>query len=154
MLIRPETIIEFQRAVEEAVGHDACAKMMMAGGIAGGSRSSQRYRALSGGGGEDIVRFMCWIGGELGWGDFHLKALDDESGKLIVEVADSAFAEAYGRSERSVCHLIRGVLAGLGKQVFGGDVRATEEACLAKGDARCRFEIALFHRDESKSNES
>ncbi|HID63498.1 MAG TPA: hypothetical protein EYP49_12280, partial [Anaerolineae bacterium] len=37
MLIRPDTVVDFQKAVEAEVGPEKCAEMMMAGGYTGGS---------------------------------------------------------------------------------------------------------------------
>ena len=141
MLIRPDTIIDFQKAVEAAVGQERCAEMMMAGGITGGSRSSRKYKRDLGHSDVETVQFMCKMGGELGWGIFQLVLLDMESGRLVIEVTDSPFAVAYGQSDVSVCHMMRGVLAGLGSSIFKGEVLSSETTCLAKGDMRCRFEI-------------
>ncbi len=144
LLIRPETVVGFQKAVEAEVGIEECARMMLAGGRAGGSASSRSYREMLSCGKEDIVDFMCEMGCELGWGDFQLHLLDLGTKQLVVDVADSAFAEAYGPSPTGVCHLIRGVLEGLGASVFEGETRSLETACRARGDKICRFEINAF----------
>jgi predicted hydrocarbon binding protein len=144
MLIRPDTIVDFQKAVEAAVGQENCAEMMTAGGMTGGSKSSQQYRKLLGCSEEDIVNFMWSMGDQLGWGVFNLILLDMKSERLVVEVSNSPFADAYGRSEASVCHIIRGVLAGLSSTIFKGKVLSLETTCVAKGDKRCRFEITKY----------
>lgn len=141
MLIRPDTIVGFQKAVEAAVGQEKCAEIMMAGGITGGTKSSQQYKKAFDCSEEEIVSLMCKMGGELGWGDFHLQQLDKEAGHLVVEVTDSPFAAAYGQSEVSVCHMIRGVMIALGTLIFKGKVSSFETTCIAKGNERCRFEI-------------
>lgn len=141
LLIRPDTLIDFQKAVEAEVGSERCAAMMMAGGVTGGARSAARYKdefALSD---AQIVDFMCTMGREIGWGHFTLTELDTQAQRLVVEVSDSPFAAAYGASDHGVCHLIRGVLAGLAAGIFGAEVRAVEAACRARGDAVCRFEL-------------
>ena len=141
MFIRPEVIATWQKALEAEVGLEKCAEMMMAAGNVGGSKSSQRYKEVFGYSEQEIVEFMCKMGGEIGWGIFSLAHLDVEQGKMIIEVGDSPFAAAYGPAESSVCHLIRGVMAGLGGGVLGGDVSSLETACAAKGDSICRFEV-------------
>jgi predicted hydrocarbon binding protein len=144
MLIRPDTVVDFQKAVEEMVGPERCAEAMMAGGYTGGSRSSRRYKELFNYTDEEIVAFMCQMGGEIGWGKFRLVELDAASKRLVVEVENSAFAEAYAQDELSslpVCHMIRGVLAGMAAGIFGGDVDSEEATCVAKGDSVCRFVI-------------
>ena len=141
MLIRPDTVVDFQKAVEAEVGPGKCAQMMMAGGYTGGSRSSKRYKEVFNYTGEEIVAFMCQMGGEIGWGKFNVIRLDVPGKEFIVEVENSAFAAAYSEADWGVCHMIRGVMAGMAVGIFGGDVVAEETLCRAKGDDRCRFEI-------------
>lgn len=141
MLIRPDTVVDFQKAVEALVGAERCAKAMMAGGYTGGSRSSKRYKEVFNYTDEQIVAFMCRMGGEIGWGRFNMVKLDVPGKELVVEVENSAFAAAYGKADRSVCHMIRGVLAGMAAGIFGGDVASEETECVAKGDRVCRFVI-------------
>jgi predicted hydrocarbon binding protein len=114
---------------------------MMAGGYTGGSRSSQRYRDVFNYSDEEIVAFMCNMGREIGWGDFEVEEFDKGGKRLIVQVRNSAFAEAYGSAEKGVCHMIRGVMAGMAAGIFGADVRSEETLCRAKGDGLCRFVI-------------
>jgi predicted hydrocarbon binding protein len=140
MLIRPDTVVDFQKAVEAELG-DRTAEMMMAGGYTGGSRSSQRYKEVFDYSDEEIVAFMCNMGREIGWGDFEVEEFDQEVRRLVVLVRNSAFAEAYGDADRGVCHLIRGVMAGMAAGIFGADVRSDETHCRAKGDPHCRFVI-------------
>ena len=141
MLIRPEVIAALQKSLEAEVGPEKCAEMMMAAGNVGGSKSSQRFKEVFNYNESEIVEFMCKMGGEIGWGIFRLEQLDLEQGKLVIEVGDSPFAAAYGPSDSSVCHLIRGVMAGLGGGIFGGEVTSLETTCAARGEARCRFEV-------------
>jgi predicted hydrocarbon binding protein len=140
MLIRPDTVVDFQKAVEAALG-DEVAEKMMAGGYTGGSRSSQRYKEVFNYSDEEIVAFMCNMGREIGWGDFEVEKLDGDGRELVVLVKNSAFAEAYGSADQGVCHMIRGVLAGLGAGIFGAEVSSEETHCRAKGDEFCRFVI-------------
>jgi predicted hydrocarbon binding protein len=140
MLIRPDTVVDFQKAVEEALG-DEVAESMMAGGYTGGSRSSKRYREVFGYSDEEIVSFMCNMGREIGWGNFEVEGFDKDGRELVVVVRNSAFAEAYGSAGGGVCHMIRGVMAGMAAGIFGGDVTSEETHCRAKGDDLCRFVI-------------
>ena len=141
MFIRPEVIATLHKLLEAEVGPEKCIEMLMAAGNVGGSKSSQRYKEVFGYSEQEIVEFMCKMGGEIGWGIFSLEHLDLDKGQMILEVGDSPFAAAYGQADSGVCHLIRGVMAGLGEGIFGGPVSSIETACAAKGDARCRFEV-------------
>ena len=140
LLIRPETLIDFQKAVEAELG-ERTGELIYAGGYTGGSLSSRRYKEVFGYSDEEIVNFMCRMGGQIGWGRFEVEALDPTAGRLVVRVYDSPFAEAYGPSDHGVCHFIRGVMAGLAAGIFGADVRAVETECAARGDPHCRFAV-------------
>lgn len=158
LLIRPETLVAFQLAIEAEVGPEKCAELMQAGGFTGGALSARRYRDAFGYSDREIAEFMCRMGGEIGWGHFTLVRLDVAGREMIVEVLDSPFAEAYralrplspgpplphrqkASGGEGVCHFIRGVLAGLGAGLFGGEVASAETTCQARGDPLCRFEV-------------
>lgn len=140
LLIRPETLASFQKAVEKEVGERA-GELLYAGGFTGGAASSRKYRETFRQSDAETARFLCHMGGQIGWGRFDLLECSHEAGRLVVEVHASPFAEAYGQSPRPVCHFIRGVLAGLADTVIGGAFVARETSCRARGDARCRFEV-------------
>lgn len=138
LLIRPETVVAFQKAVEDELGEGA-GDLMARGGQAGGTLSTRHCREAMGLSAEETARFMVAMGGQIGWGAFALERLDLEARELIVSVRASPFADAYGPSDRPVCHLIRGVMAGLAEGLFGGPVIAREEACASQGALACRF---------------
>ena len=141
LLIRPETIAGFQKALVESCGLQAEDKFF-AGGFSGGSLSTQKYKALHNFADREIIDFMMKMGNQIGWGHFSLEQFDPKAKRLCVIVRNSPFAQAYGESPQGVCHLIRGVLAGMAGVLLAGDCTAQEVNCLAKGDAYCRFEIA------------
>ncbi|MFQ5942659.1 MAG: V4R domain-containing protein [Anaerolineales bacterium] len=132
LLIRPETLSSMQAAADE----------LFAGGFTGGKLSGEKYKQTLGLTNAEAVDFMCRMGGEIGWGRFRVIELDETERRLVVEVKHSPFAEGYDEpSHNGVCHLTRGVLSGLATGLFGVEVGSSEEQCLAKGDALCRFEI-------------
>jgi predicted hydrocarbon binding protein len=140
ILIRPETIAGFQKAIAENFGKDAD-ENLFEGGYAGGSLSAKKYKALHNFSDHEIVEFMMNMGNQIGWGNFSLVRYDPTLKYLCVAVKDSPFAQAYGQSSRSVCHLIKGVLAGMASVLFAGDCTADEVECQARGDESCRFEV-------------
>lgn len=95
LLVRPETLVAFQLAVEAEVGPEKCAELMQAGGFTGGVLSARRYREVFGYSDREIAEFMCRMGQEIGWGRFTLVKLDTVKREIVVEVAHSPFAEAY-----------------------------------------------------------
>jgi len=140
LLVRPETLITFQRAIEKELGEKA-SQILYQSGFMGGTLSSKRYREVFGLSDEQIIHFMIEMGPQIGWGRFELGRFDPSKKILIVRVYHSPFAEAYGDSSSSVCHFIRGVLGGMASIVFGREIEAKEVACLSTGDECCRFEI-------------
>jgi predicted hydrocarbon binding protein len=140
LLIRPETIVGFQKALVENYGHEA-ADHLFEGGFTGGSLSAETYKKIHGFSDNEIVEFMMNMGSQIGWGHFSLKRYDPSVKYLSVTVKDSPFARAYGHSAQGVCHLVRGVLAGMASVLFAGECTADEVECQARGDERCRFEM-------------
>jgi predicted hydrocarbon binding protein len=142
LLIRPEPVIQFQKAVEAEVGFERAGELLYEGGFVGGQLSGRRYKEVFGLSDREAVEFMCRMGAQIGWGRFRLIEMDSKARRLTVEVDRSPFAELYGGGAAGgVCHLIRGVLAGLANGAFAAEVRAVEPRCLARGDACCRFEV-------------
>lgn len=138
LLIRPETLVDFQKAVEEQLP-EGTGDLLYAGGFTGGSLSSRRYKEVFGYTDEEIVEFMCNMGGQIGWGRFEVVELDANAGRLVIDVYASPFAEAYGTADAGVCHFIRGVVGGLTAGIFAADVDTRETQCTATGAAMCRF---------------
>ncbi len=87
------------------------------------------------------IEFMAKMGTEIGWGKFTVSSFEVGKRELVLTVESSPFAAAYGKAERGVCHLIRGVFGGLASGVFGCEVESRESECLAMGHARCKFVI-------------
>ena len=142
LLIRPETLMHFQHAVETEVGPDRAGELLYLGGFAGGQLSGRKFMETFGLGDREAVEFMCRMGSELGWGQLRLAGWDTETKSLEVQVTNSPFAGAYGGESRSgVCHLLRGVFGGLGATVFGVPVESDEPRCLAAGDSTCQIVV-------------
>jgi len=133
LLIRAETLVGLQKAVEQALG-DGAPACIVAGGRAGGARAAAALEGTA----EERARRLLRIGGEIGWGEFALERLTATG--LAVSVRHSPVAEAYGPSPRPVCHLIRGVLESLAVAVLGRPLAVAETACVAAGAPACRFE--------------
>ncbi len=140
LLIRPETLAAFQKAIEKEIGEKA-SRILFESGFQGGSLSSKKYREVFGFSDEEIVRFMMEMGSQIGWGRFELEGFDSAKKQFVVKVYHSPFAEAYGSSSKPICHITRGVLGGMASVVFGTKVEPKELSCLAMGDGCCRFEV-------------
>ena len=149
LLIRPETIVGFQKTIEKH-SRTGAQEALFQGGLRGGYLSAKKYKEKQNLSNSETIRVMMAMGAEIGWGNFQLIDCDFESQKLKVRVINSAFAEAYGDSSEGVCHLISGVLSGLATVLFGQNCAASETECLAKGDAHCVFHV-LESRDSNMS---
>lgn len=141
LLIRPETIVGFQKAIEEH-NRTSARDAFFQGGYQGGYLSAKKYKEIHHFSGSELIEFMMNMGTEIGWGHFKLNEYDSEKQILSIVVEKSAFAEAYGRSTEGICHLIRGVLSGLATILFSRNCAASESCCLAKGDEHCLFNIS------------
>jgi predicted hydrocarbon binding protein len=136
LLIRPETIVGFQKVAEEEMGSKARDAMFI-GGHTGGKLSAERYMKEFNLREEEILDFMCSMGTALGWGKMEWSENDDG---IVVRVHNSPFAESYGEAKHGVCHLIEGVFAGIG-EVFYGKARSEERRCRAMGDEFCEIVV-------------
>lgn len=140
LLIRPETLHTFYKEVEEKIGEHA-QQAMHRGGFTGGSLSAKKYREVFGLDARQSVEFMARMGTEIGWGKIELARLDLDARVLEITIASSPFALAHGSAKHGVCHLPRGVFAGLASGIFECAVESREVECLAMGDAQCRIVI-------------
>ena len=123
LLVRPETLVALQKAVEAALGERAAA-CLVAGGRAGGGSALLTVEGSA----EEIVERLLAMGGAIGWGEFALERFGPD--ELVVTVRNSPFALAYGAAEAPVR---------LAERVLGAPAVATETACLATGASFCRF---------------
>jgi uncharacterized protein len=75
---------------------------------------------------------------EGGWG--HLD-FDVESSPMRVYLSNSQEASWLGPSDRPVCHLCAGIVAGYTSAISGEELAAREVECAAMGAPKCVFEI-------------
>jgi len=141
LLIRPETIVGFQKAIEKQ-SQTRAIDALFEGGYQGGYLSAKKYKEIQNLSDKDTINFMMAMGAEIGWGNFKLDQYDFAKKKLQISVEDSPFAAAYGDSSEGVCHLTRGVLCGLATILFSRSCTACEAECVAKGDHHCVFLIS------------
>jgi predicted hydrocarbon binding protein len=141
LLIRPETIVGFQKTIEKH-SRTGAQDALFQGGYRGGYLSAKKYKEMQNLSDSETISFMMTMGAEIGWGNFQLIEYDIENRKLQIRVENSAFAEAYGDATEGVCHLISGVISGLASVIFSINCTASETQCLAKGDECCKFNVS------------
>ena len=140
VVIRPETIIGFQKTIEKH-SREGARDALFQGGYQGGYLSAKKFKETQNLSDTETIDFMMTMGAQIGWGHFDLIDYDFKNRKLQIRVLNSAFAEAYGDATEGVCHLINGVLSGLAAVLFGRNCMGSETECLAKGDPHCVFHI-------------
>lgn len=94
----------------------------------------------------DLARFFVkvmdtvsrLITDEGGWGHLDFEV---ESSPMRVYLSHSQEAEWLGPSEKPVCSLYTGIVAGYTSAISGEELRAREVECKAMGAPRCVFEI-------------
>ena len=141
VLIRPETIVGFQKTIEKH-SRQGAREALFQGGYQGGYLSAKKFKEMQNLSNAETIDFMMTMGAQIGWGHFDLIDYDLESRRLQIRVENSAFAEAYGIATEGVCHLINGVLSGLATVLFERDCKGSETECLAKSDPHCFFYIS------------
>lgn len=140
LLIRPETIVGFQKAIEKQ-SQTAAIDALFQGGYQGGYLSAKKYKEIQNLSDKETIDFMMAMGAEIGWGNFRLDQYNCDKKKLQISVENSPFAAVYSDSTEGVCHLTRGVLCGLATILFSKSCTASEVECAAKGDQHCVFLI-------------
>ena len=140
VVIRPETIIGFQKTIEKH-SREGARDALFQGGYQGGYLSAKKFKETQNLSDTETIDFMMTMGAQIGWGHFDLIDYDFKNRKLQIRVLNSAFAEAYGDATEGVCHLINGVLSGLAAVLFGRNCMGSETECLAKGDPHCVFHV-------------
>ena len=123
LLIRPETLVGVQQAVQRALGARA-----------GGARALSSIAGSA----EERARGLTAMAADLGWGTLTVETLTPTS--LVVIGSNSPFPAAHAATGDPVCHLTRGVLEALAENLFGRRVPVHETHCEAAGAERCRFE--------------
>jgi len=101
MLIRPETIIEFQRAAETETGSEKIGQILYRAGHRGGTLSAAHFCEELALANEEIVRFMANMGGQLGWGRMEITSMRPDRGTLELEVFHS-----LSHDQRRLCRYL------------------------------------------------
>jgi predicted hydrocarbon binding protein len=76
-----------------------------------------------------------------GFGLFEIKNFGKET---MIELRNSSNALKH-RSDRPVCYITAGYLAGIMELITGRECICIEERCIAKGDRVCTFRIKVLH---------
>jgi hypothetical protein len=139
LVVQPQLLAEVQKGVEDRLGPKA-SEYLYTAGQAWAAGELQRLRGLADSDQADtLARLFCQQATALGWGDWRIEALQPDEQGVLIQVARSPFAEAYGQSDLPVCHLIAGAVAALAEALYRVTAACDELHCLAQGAGGCQF---------------
>lgn len=138
VLMRPDTVAEIQKGVEDRLGPKS-AEYLYTAGASWAVGAYRRLKAALPESEEGLIKALCIHATELGWGRWGLERFAPGEKKLVVRVFGSPFAAAYGQSDEPVCHLITGAVSGLAESLLKMPTACSEQVCMAQGGADCVF---------------
>ncbi len=141
VLLPPALLMELQKNLDGAYGREA-AQFFVEAGMGEGSALAGRYRDVFGYPPDQVLGAVAFLLSESGWGTFSVEILSVEGREMVFKVLESPFADVYGPSIQPVCHLVLGLLRGVGMALFDAETTGMEVQCAAKGDTCCRFVVS------------
>jgi predicted hydrocarbon binding protein len=143
VLFLSDSFVSVQKRMESLIGFEAAGMLLYeAYKEAGRTSGDLVMRTMRGQTARTVKTILTALAniGIQGWGRWEIGEYDRS--KTIFIVRDSPIAEAYGKSERAVCHPIRGVIGGFAEFFTGERRECLEPLCKAKGDDHCEFVVA------------
>lgn len=141
VVLSPSILMELQKSVESHLPEEAAALISETASVEGANLAS-RYRDVFAYTPEQVLDGVAFLLSESGWGSLAPEMMNLEGRELVFKLFDSPFAEVYGPTTRPVCHIVLGMLQGVGMTLFECEVDGMEVQCLAKGDGACRFVVS------------
>jgi len=94
---------------------------------------------------QDLMKNIEDIFDIYGLGKLEINDIDEKKQSASLNVYNSSIAHAHllknQNSSEPICHLTKGMLAGIFSFIFNCDVECDEIKCYAKGDEYCEFRI-------------
>jgi predicted hydrocarbon binding protein len=113
-------------------------------GVGYGEIMADKIRAM-GTGRIEVYRKFIEKGKHQGYGVFSVPLLKSIisgiGGEARVYLRDSFFAHAAGKTGKTECWIVAGMIAGAARGIFGKEMSCVEECCISKGDERCEFHL-------------
>ncbi|NPA75026.1 MAG: hydrocarbon binding protein (contains V4R domain) [Euryarchaeota archaeon] len=93
--------------------------------------------------GVDVFDLIAAVGWYYGWATGEIVEKGENNGVYRMILYHSFEADSFiareGRTNKSVCHFLKGVLKGIVEEHTGWKYTASEPKCRAKGDELCEF---------------
>ena len=93
-----------------------------------------------------LLKAMLTFVEKMGWvEEWSLVEFDPQKGNLMVSAKGNQEVK-YKRTDKPVCYLSAGLLAGIATEVTGRETHVKEIRCQARGDPECLFVSVQHHR--------
>ena len=141
IVMRSVTFGDLKRALEERFGKSVAEFILFDAGFSCGVRSADRLSKHFNVTGRDLLKKVEAHKKGEGWCELSFEEFNHlrPSGRILAK--NSFEAKGYGRSDRPICHFLRGFLSGVVSYVTGVKVVLTEVRCLALGNEWCEFRV-------------
>lgn len=130
-----ETFLRMQKGAEEMLGSDGAAVLFYEAGKKSGENWIKRFNEEWELEDQRFIEAVQNHFADVGWGKFSI--INGE--EIVVRVENSFISNGYGKSDKPVCHFLRGYNAGLAETLSGKSIDSEEVRCAAKGDDCCEF---------------
>jgi predicted hydrocarbon binding protein len=142
MILFATSFVSVQKSIETLIGFDTAGMLLYeaykdAARISGPLYIKGAKPGIKGG---HTIKLGLDFTRALAWGLWEPCEFDKTKATFIVR--NSPVAESYGKSNRAVCHQIRGMIAGFAEFFTGQKRECVEVMCKSKGDDRCEFLVA------------
>lgn len=142
VLVHREALADIQREMEAILGRGVEGILVRAG-YQRGRTFAMRLATLVSGDEAAFVEGLRVFSGRTGL--FRLSEFKTEGERTLITVADSIVGRTYGRTQRPVCHYVRGFLLAVAEAFrHERDLACKERRCAALGDGECAFEVTPF----------
>lgn len=135
IIMSSETFICMQKGAEEMLGFDGAAVLYYEAGKKSGENWIKRFNDEWELEDQRFIEAVQNHFADVGWGRFSITNGDE----IVVRVENSFISNVYGRSDKPVCHFLRGYNAGLAEALSDRSLDSEETQCAAKGDECCEF---------------
>ncbi|RLE54740.1 MAG: hypothetical protein DRJ40_10080 [Thermoprotei archaeon] len=92
-----------------------------------------------------VTEYFAHVSRVCGWADIEIVKINPLASEALFRASNCWEADSYlqlfGRSNRPVCHMTRGTIAGVASSVLGRDMVCEEIQCRAMGSTHCMFRV-------------
>jgi predicted hydrocarbon binding protein len=151
LLVRPDTLANIQKGVEDRLGSKS-SEYLYTAGASWSMGVLQRLKQALAEDDQELLRLFCEHATSLGWGEWRLEVMQPHEKGLAIRVKRSPIAQAYGQSDQPVCHLLAGAISGACEFIYHMPSACVEQSCAAQeGMDECLF-VASGHDVGSQEN--